>query len=296
MHGILVIDKPSGMNSTQISRDLQRKFNFQKIGHIGTLDPLASGVLPICVNEATKMSSYLLEDEKEYEGICLLGVRTDTQDITGKVMNRSNLLISNEILEQKLKSKEGWIEQLPPMFSAVKKGGKPLYIYARRDEIVERSPRRIRVYEFKMKKRIQDEFSFYLRCSKGTYVRALCDDLGEELGSYACLKELRRIRSGMFNIRDSISCSTLTAQNLTSFPHWKSLEEIFRTMPSFVLSEELSKRVRHGYSPLFSQVTQERDFLDYSWICFLDDKHRPIALATPKKEEKVFKISRVINC
>ncbi len=222
MNGILLIDKPAGFFSATLARSLQKQFHFQKVGHCGTLDSFATGLLVLCVNGATRLASLYLESDKEYEGKLLLGTQTDTHDITGKIVKLEPVIdLSDEAIYDQIRNLRGEIYQVPPMYSAIKKQGKPLYWYARKNKYIERKSRKIHIYEFEMTKREGLEVTFRVRCSKGTYVRTLCHDLGQKLGILACLKELRRTRSGDFTVEEAILPSLLTQQNIYHEPHWK---------------------------------------------------------------------------
>ncbi len=226
IHGVLVLDKPKGMTSAQVVEKIKRKFNFQKVGHGGTLDPLATGVLPICINQATKISSWFLGADKVYEGVFLLGVETDTQDILGKVIATHPVRVTEQEIQAAMEKFKGAIQQIPPMYSAIKKGGKPLYRYARANQEVERLPRQIHIFDFQFLGKSGHEVQFRVHCSKGTYVRTLCADVGTELKSGACVKELKRVRTGNCELQHAIGLEALNSQNLTGTPHWKTIAEI----------------------------------------------------------------------
>jgi len=225
MNGILLVNKPTGISSGKLSRVIKRKFSFKKVGHGGTLDPLATGVLPILVNRGTKLAETLLGADKEYTGIFLLGRETDTQDVTGKITSQDSKekiqSISDDQILQQMKKNEGIQSQCPPMYSAVKVKGKPLYKYARKNIEVERKPREVQIFKFEMTHRDQAQVSFHLHCSKGTYVRTLCHDLGKQLGTHATIESLCRVRSGPFEIKDAIKLDALRGLESLTAPHWK---------------------------------------------------------------------------
>ena len=229
VNGVLVLDKPKGLTSAQVVQRIKNKFHFHKVGHGGTLDPLATGVLPICINQATKISSWLLGADKVYEGVFLLGVDTDTQDILGKVV-ATYPEIASRVTEEEICAAmakfQGLIQQVPPMYSAIKIKGKPLYRYARANQEVERAPRQIHIFDFKFLGKVGNEVQFRVHCSKGTYVRTLCSDVGKELKSGACVKELKRVRTGNCELSQAITLEALSLENLTNLPHWKTIAEI----------------------------------------------------------------------
>jgi len=211
VHGILLLDKPTGMSSNAALQQVKRLFNAQKAGHTGSLDPLATGLLPICLGEATKITSYLLDSDKKYQGIAKLGVRTNTADAEGDVLQtRPVPVLSDDTVEMALDSFRGEISQIPPMHSALKLNGKPLYELARQGIEVERKPRNITIFELKKLGFDKDELELFVHCTKGTYIRTLAEDLGEILECGAHLKALRRVAAGPFDIKQSISLDKLT--------------------------------------------------------------------------------------
>jgi len=211
VHGILLLDKPTGMSSNAALQQVKRLFNAQKAGHTGSLDPLATGLLPICLGEATKITSYLLDSDKKYQGIAKLGVRTNTADAEGDVLQtRPVPVLSDDTVEMALDSFRGEISQIPPMHSALKLNGKPLYELARQGIEVERKPRNITIFELKKLGFDKDELEIFVHCTKGTYIRTLAEDLGEVLECGAHLKALRRVAAGPFDIKQSISLEKLT--------------------------------------------------------------------------------------
>ncbi|MBN8555479.1 MAG: tRNA pseudouridine(55) synthase TruB [Deltaproteobacteria bacterium] len=211
--GILVVDKPEGLTSMDVIRVLRKVCNARKIGHGGTLDPFATGVLPILINKATGLSAKVMEGIKEYEGSLVLGVAYDTQDMTGTPLYDPKpvpLDVTMERLNELAKAFEGNIEQRPPMYSAVKKNGRPLYDYARAGETVEVETRKVFVERFRLTEKIDERtFKFYVRSAKGVYVRTLVHDLGEKLGIGAVVKSLTRTQAGRYHIDEAVQLSTL---------------------------------------------------------------------------------------
>lgn len=300
-HGVLVIDKPEGISSGFLARRIQKKLNLKKGGHGGTLDPLATGVLLVCVNEATKIAGYLQNSDKVYEGTMLLGRETDSYDITGQILNEEKPVVTDGDIRRAFDKHTGALQQLPPMFSAIKKKGKPLYVYARKQQTVEREPRAVRIDEFRMIERRGCEVDFHVRCSKGTYIRSLCHDVGIALGTHACLKALRRVASGGFTVDQAISADKVNANNAFESPHWVSLSELFLKWGPVTLTPELAKRVRTGYAPSFEEVLGDEvsgvaSFEQKEWVCLMDDKQTAVALAKPQKDAQLLKLIRVFNC
>ena len=208
---VLLLDKPSGMSSNSALQVARRRFQAAKAGHGGTLDPLASGLLPVLFGEATKFSGSLLEGGKRYEAVVRLGIRTDTADADGAVIAERTVDVTDEALERALEGFRGDIEQVPPMHSALKRDGQPLYRLARKGIEVERAPRRVRIERLDLLGRDRRDLRLDIACSKGTYVRSIADDLGERLGCGAHLAALRRTGAGPFAVRDAWTLERLEA-------------------------------------------------------------------------------------
>jgi tRNA pseudouridine55 synthase len=199
VHGVLVVDKPKGKTSAAVVAEVKQMTGAKRVGHTGTLDPMATGVLPICIGEATKIAQYLLADDKEYEAEAILGIETDTLDADGNVVATLAFeTVTEADVLRAMAALTGSIEQVPPMFSAIRQKGQRLHELARRGTIVERAPRRVQIDRFELLEFAPPRFRFRVACSKGTYVRVLASDLGERLGTCAHLSALRRTRSGRF--------------------------------------------------------------------------------------------------
>lgn len=200
INGILLLDKPAGITSNGVLQQVKRLYAAKRAGHTGSLDPIATGMLPLCFGEATKFSQFLLDSDKYYYVTAKLGRRTTTGDVEGEVISeRSFAHVTRESLGQVLKPFLGQIQQIPPMFSALKHKGKPLYELARRGIEVEREPRTIHIYSLRLESLQEDSFSFHIHCSKGTYVRTLVDDIGELLNCGAHVFQLRRTAVSPYN-------------------------------------------------------------------------------------------------
>ena len=206
MDGFLILDKPTGITSAQCVYKLRSVLGIKKIGHCGTLDPLATGLLPISIGEGTKFSNYLTDKDKLYEVVIKFGLETDTGDITGKVVSKSQKSYSLSSLETEVKKIEGFQDQLPPMYSALKVKGKPLYYWARRGVFLSREERKINVSEVTLIEHNNKEAKLRIACSKGTYIRGLAEDLGRRIKCYATVKSLRRLKVGHLHL-DSNSCN-----------------------------------------------------------------------------------------
>jgi tRNA pseudouridine55 synthase len=211
LDGILLVDKPSGMSSAQVVSKVRRALGVRRVGHTGTLDPMATGVLPLCIGEATKVAGYLLAQDKAYEAACLLGVETDTLDADGVVTARAPVNVSRGEVLEAMAHFVGLHKQVPPMHSAIKQGGVPLYKLARKGVAVERKPRLVEIRRFELTAAPLPRLEFVVECSKGTYVRSLVADLGTRLGCGAHLTALRRVRSGSFAIDAAVNLDAVSA-------------------------------------------------------------------------------------
>lgn len=207
--GILILDKPRGMSSNQALQKVRWLLNAEKAGHTGSLDPLATGVLPLCFGEATKFSQYLLDADKGYETVAQLGVTTTTGDAEGEVLEQRDVTVGRDELEAALGRFRGEIQQVPPMYSALKKDGQPLYKLARAGEVVEREARSVTIARLELLAFDSTKATLSVSCSKGTYIRTLVEDLGQVLGCGGHVAELRRTQAGPFNLSQAISLEEL---------------------------------------------------------------------------------------
>ena len=210
VHGILLLDKPVGLTSNRALQEAKRLLMARKAGHTGSLDPLASGLLPLCFGEATKVSRFLLEADKRYRAVFRLGVSTATGDAEGEALETRPVNVKKREVEAAIQHFTGDIEQIPPMYSAIKQDGQPLYKLARAGIVTERAPRPVTVYDFTLVGLAGNDLSVDIRCSKGTYVRSLAHDLGELLGCGAHVAELRRTEMGGFVVAETITLDALT--------------------------------------------------------------------------------------
>ncbi len=212
IHGIVLLDKRQGISSNKAMQEVKRLYNANKAGHTGSLDPLATGLLPVCLGEGTKVSAYMLADDKRYQTVIQLGVMTDTGDVDGTVLeNKPVPVISDQQLEDCLTSFVGEIEQVPPMYSALKHHGKKLYELAREGITVERKARKITIYAIECLAFTGDTLTLDVQCSKGTYIRTLAEDIGHYLGCGGTVKELRRTAAGQFLLEDARTIEQLQA-------------------------------------------------------------------------------------
>lgn len=242
MHGVLVVDKPKGITSFDVVREVRRALGVKKVGHTGTLDPMATGVLPVCIGDGTKIAQFITEATKAYDATVKLGATTDTLDAEGKTLEtRPVPHLTRELLEAALERFRGPIQQVPPMYSAIKVGGKRLYELARAGEEVERQPRAVTVFELVLRDFSADEVKLSVRCSKGFFVRTLAADLGEALGCGAHLCALRRTQSGPFVLAQAIPLTEVTKTS-----QLVGLNDSLKDLPSLPVTDAEAARVRHG--------------------------------------------------
>ncbi|MCR4337515.1 MAG: tRNA pseudouridine(55) synthase TruB [Candidatus Omnitrophica bacterium] len=215
MDGIIVVNKEQGMTSHDVVAIVRRKLKMRRVGHAGTLDPLATGVLVILLGKCTKFFGRFQSMDKDYRATLILGTRTTTADIQGKIIETKPYQdITEKKIQDVMKKFLGNIEQIPPMVSAVKVGGKRLYELARKGIEVDRSSRQIRIDQLNLEAFCPPEVQFYVRCSKGTYVRKLAEDIGEALDSAACISKIERTRVGPFHLENSVKLGDLTEKNI----------------------------------------------------------------------------------
>lgn len=217
--GVLLLDKPSGISSNQALQQAKRIYQAAKAGHTGSLDPLATGLLPVCFGEATKFSHFLLDADKAYLAGIKLGITTSTGDAEGKGLSRSAVNVSLEQIRQALLKFLGSIDQMPPMYSALKHQGKPLYEYARSGIDIERKARNVQIYEIELNRFERDELEITVHCSKGTYIRTLAEDIGNALGCGAHLSSLRRTVTGSYMLEDAFTLEQLEAMSQADLDH-----------------------------------------------------------------------------
>jgi len=246
MDGFLILDKPTGITSAQCVYTLRSVLGIKKIGHCGTLDPLATGLLPISIGEGTKFSNYLTDKDKLYEVVIKFGLETDTGDITGKVVSKSQKSYSLSSLETEVKKIEGFQDQLPPMYSALKVKGKPLYYWARRGVFLSREERKINVSEVTLIEHNNKEAKLRIACSKGTYIRGLAEDLGRRIKCYATVKSLRRLKVGHLHL-DSNSCN-LHDKKEEILSKINSCDSMLIDLKKIRINLEDAKKVRNGLS------------------------------------------------
>ncbi len=255
VNGILLIDKPEGLTSAAVVRVVKKELGEEKVGHLGTLDPFASGLLPICLGTGTKISQFLMGERKAYSGTIRLGVETDTFDRTGTVTKTTAVPQIDDLLLRKLKQQfTGEQLQTPPMYSAIKRQGVPLYKLARQGIEVDRTPRQITITQFSLSALSAETLSFSLDCSKGTYVRSLAVDLGAALGCGAHLESLRRTEFGSFTISQALDLSLLTSARPQQTLPLVSLENALRHYRAIPVRPHGVTLLRQGRQEILREI------------------------------------------
>ena len=251
MDGIIIINKGKNYTSNDVV-SIVKKITKSKVGHTGTLDPNATGVLPLLIGNATKVSKYLINHDKEYEVVLQLGIRTETADVEGKVIEQKEVtaeMLNKDNIEEKLQQFIGKQEQIPPIYSAIKVNGKKLYEYARKGQEVELKPRQIEIYSIQLVgiNEKEKQISFKVKCSKGTYIRSLCEDISKKLGTVGYMKELNRLQVGEFYIKDAVTISEMKeeieADNLENII---TIEEIFKDKSQIKLTQKQLGQYMNG--------------------------------------------------
>lgn len=245
MNGIVIVDKPSGWTSQDVTARLRRTFMTRRIGHGGTLDPMATGVLPVFVGRATRGVEFFEHAEKTYEAVLLLGVATDTEDVSGTVLEQRDVCVTDGQLEQALEQFRGEIQQVPPMYSAVKINGQKLCNLARKGREIERPARTITIHELTLLGREGDRVRLRVRCSKGTYIRTLCKDIGQALGCGGCMAELRRTAAGGYSIEEAVPLAQLLeAENPGEY--LRNVDTMFEGLQAVYVTGAQEKCCRNG--------------------------------------------------
>ena len=261
MNGIVIVDKPEGWTSQDVVSKLRGVLRTKRIGHGGTLDPMATGVLPVFVGRATRGVEFFEHAEKTYEAVLQLGVTTDTEDITGTVLEEKPVNITEDRIDAALEKFRGEISQIPPMYSAVKVNGQKLYDLARKGKEVERKPRQITIFQLDCLAFSGKTVTLRVRCSKGTYIRTLCKDIGEALGCGGCMAALRRTAAGSYTIDQAVPLKTLIESgDPGSF--LLPVDSMFTQYPAVTLTQKQALRCRNGNS--FSVALENGTYRAYS--------------------------------
>ncbi len=279
--GVIIINKHEGVTSHRIVQILRRLFDTPRIGHTGTLDPMATGVLPILVGRAVKASDFLVAEDKEYICEMTLGLTTDTDDITGEVLSKSDNIPCDEEVFAAIMSFIGNIEQIPPMYSAIKVDGRKLYDLAREGITVERKSRNVRINDIKAEKIAENVYKMTVSCSKGTYIRTLCKDIGEKLGCGAVMSALQRTKSGSFTIENAITIEELETMEIEKRAELvMPTEELFAHCPAINVNDFYAKLIRGG-----TELYQKKLNTCYEIGQYIRIKHNDVFIALGQIEE-----------
>ena len=261
MNGIVIVDKPQDWTSQDVTARLRRVFQTRRIGHGGTLDPMATGVLPVFVGRATRAVEFFEHAEKTYETVLRLGLTTDTEDITGTILTEGPVSVTDEQAEQALDAFRGEILQVPPMYSALKINGQKLCDLARKGREVERKPRPVTIHELTFLGREGDDLRLRVRCSKGTYIRTLCKDIGETLGCGGCMAQLRRIAAGNYTADQAVPLALLLESDNPG-AYLLPVDSLFQQYPAVTLTPNQETRCRNGNA--FSLNREDGTYRAYS--------------------------------
>ena len=293
MNGILNIFKPKGISSHQVVREVRNILNVSKAGHTGTLDPSASGVLVICLGQATKIAEFLVGMRKHYQGEMILGISTDTQDSEGKIVQEKK--VEADINEKRIKDTfrkyEGTISQTPPMFSAVHYQGKRLYHLARKGIKVTRNPKKVKIYQLNLidfNQKVNPIVKFEVICSKGTYIRTLCNDIGDELGCGAYLSNLIRKKVGNFSIEDSLNLEELKKDKTSGERYLISIDSALEELDKIIVKSEATKTVLNGGVISSEQIVEIPEGLKAEkdkFVKIFDAKGNLLSIASSIKED-----------
>ncbi|MDD3122278.1 MAG: tRNA pseudouridine(55) synthase TruB [Candidatus Izemoplasmatales bacterium] len=290
MNGLLIIDKPANITSHDVVNKLRKILCIKRIGHTGTLDPFARGVMVLLIGEATKLSKYFVEKDKSYHAEILIGTKTDSDDVTGEVIDEKSVShITEEMIDVSLTSFSGKIKQIPPIYSAIKKDGKKMVDLARKHkEMPELEPRDVEIYSIRKQKVSRDGNKIIIEVdmfvSKGTYIRSFARDLGEKLGSVGTLNSLLRTEVGPFSLKKACSLSDISKDNITLIDPL-----IYLGMPKLVLSDEHAKDVSFGRFLPMSLFENAEDTILYN------SQSKAIAIYTYDQQKNIMRMSVLLN-
>ena len=296
MNGIINVYKEKGYTSHDVVAILRKIAGQKKIGHTGTLDPDATGVLPVCLGRATKVCDLLTDHDKTYEAVLLPGKTTDTQDISGEILNEQPTDHLNEAEVTKvIENFKGTYDQIPPMYSALKVNGKKLYELAREGKTVERKSRKVTIYQIHIKKIQLPRVRMEVTCSKGTYIRTLCHDIGNRLGTGGCMEELTRTKVGRFELKDSLKLEELRdlAQNGRLEDALIPLDQMFSELQSVVPAEEYISKAYNGNDFFKNQLSEDGKFCSGEKVRVYDAQGHFIGVYRYMEDRKMFHLVKM---
>ena len=296
IHGVINVYKEQGFTSHDVVAKLRGIVGQKKIGHTGTLDPDAVGVLPVCLGRATKLCDMLTDKDKVYEAVMLLGVETDTQDTTGQILKSSE---TDEITEEQVRAAVldfvGDYNQVPPMYSALKINGKKLYELAREGKTVERAARRVQIFDIEILSIALPRVTMKVHCSKGTYIRTLCHDIGQKLGCGACMEKLTRTKVSRFEIKDSLTLAQIEVlkkeDRLSEI--LIPIDQMFANYPSIIVSGEAARLAYNGNGIKDRDVRKDENILDEAYVRVYDDVEDFIGVYQYHEKERENRIRKM---
>lgn len=296
IHGVINVYKEQGFTSHDVVAKLRGIVGQKKIGHTGTLDPDAVGVLPVCLGRATKLCDMLTDKDKVYEAVMLLGVETDTQDTTGQVLKSSE---TDEITEEQVRAAVldfvGDYDQVPPMYSALKINGKKLYELAREGKTVERAARQVQIFSIEILSIALPRVTMKVHCSKGTYIRTLCHDIGQKLGCGACMEKLTRTKVSRFEIKDSLTLAQIEVlkkeDRLSEI--LVPIDQMFADYPRIIVSGEAARLAYNGNGIKDRDVRKDENILDEAYVRVYDDVEDFIGVYQYREKEREYRIRKM---
>lgn len=297
-NGILIVDKPADTTSAHLIARVKKRIGARKVGHSGTLDPFATGVIVCCINRATKLARFFLHGNKKYDAVLHLGIETDTQDFTGTMTSTCDKVKFSEItIQSVIKQFEGMIDQQPPVYSALKYKGVPLYKLARSGNPIQKPARRVYISYIKIIEINLPLIRFVVSCSGGTYIRTLCSDIGASLGCGGHLRELRRIESNGFSIHDAITLHDLEKLALVDqlSDHVISMADALKEIPEHIADKALAKKIMHGKTITIKDLIAERTVTKGDFIKIVDTDNELVAVLEYPKDNHRFNYCCVFN-
>lgn len=302
INGLLVIDKPEGITSAKAVAKVKRLCGVKKVGHAGTLDPFATGVLICCINKATKLATFLLRGTKKYSAVLHLGISTDTQDATGTILSTSERLrFSEEAMKEAFERFKGYIQQTPPVYSALKHKGVPLHKLARSGKAVTKPPRQVHIADIHMTKMKMPFVYFEVSCSAGTYVRTLCADIGRHLGCGGHLKTLRRTQSSGFTIKDALTLSDLEGlAEKGDMPAGLAdrvigMADALPDLPEICVNEGLKEKIFHGTPLTARDLSRDKAIMNKGFVKIVDANRTLLAILNDDMKSDKLKYSCVLS-
>ena len=297
-HGLLIIDKPINMTSASVVSRVKRSLNARKVGHAGTLDPFATGVIICCVNRATRLARFFLGGDKKYRALLHLGIETDTQDATGKIISENQLRNYTETeIQAVFRSFTGPIEQVPPAYSALKHQGVPLYKHARRGKPIQKPARQIDIFDLHIDEIQLPHVRFEVACSAGTYIRTLGADIGRALGCGGHIKELRRLESSGFSVENAMTLEVFEKRSDTEsfFDYAVGMADALKNMPEWIARRRLKESIVNGSPLTYKDVPLTKKTAAERFIKIIDSNRNLLAVIERNQDQDKYQYCCVFN-